>query len=208
MRQLRAKAVQANRQAQGKSTLGGASRGPVTLPNSRARGVNLPKVGASVERGRAVGTPSPGRQARATAQGQAIRKAAADRRVAKATSERMSGVVKAARTARSLVSGVKNLTRGGAVAAGLQAYNTGDGTLTAAKARGDLEKTRKPTAQETSRNNEEKAALRKLAAKKSAVAKSKANKSASSFDSAFRDARRAGVSSFTWNGKKYTTQLK
>jgi hypothetical protein len=103
--------------------------------------------------------------------------------------------------------------RGGGLAAlagtVLSARNTAAGTLTAARARGGKElQPRKPTAQETARNREEQAALKKLASKKATNARSGKNTSAKSFDSAFRDARRAGVKTFSWNGKKYTTQMK
>lgn len=209
MRQLRAKAVQANRQAQGKPVRGGANGRAVTLPNSRAQGVNLPKVGARVMRATTAGTPSPGRQARAQAQGQQTRQAAQTRRNARAASDRMTNTLRGARAARNVASGLRTLARGGAAALGLQATNTANGTLSAARARGGKElQPRKPTAQETARNREEQAALKKLAAKKAASARSGANKSTSSFDSAFRDARRAGVKTFTWNGKKYTTEMK
>ena len=86
----------------------------------------------------------------------------------------------------------------GAAAAGLQAYNTGDGTLTAAKKRGDLNQRRQPSPQEKSQANRE-----------AQTAKAKnAQRKGPSFDDAFRDARRAKAKTFTWNGKQYTTETK
>jgi hypothetical protein len=212
MRQLRAKAVQTNRQAQGKPVRGGTRGRAMTLPNSRAQGVNLPKVGARVMRATTAGTPSPGRQARAQAQGQQIRQAAETRRNARAASARMQTTLRNARAVRGAAGAGRAGGLMGLAASVLSARNTAPGTLTAAQARaakgGKEMQSRKPTSQETSRNREEKAALRKLASKKAASAKSGANRSASSFDSAFRDARRAGVKTFTWNGKKYTTAMK
>ena len=86
----------------------------------------------------------------------------------------------------------------GAAAAGLQAYNTGDGTLDAAKKRGDLNKRRQPSP-------EEKAQAKREA--QTAQAKN-AQRKGPSFDDAFRDARRAKVKTFTWKGKQYTTEMK
>ena len=86
----------------------------------------------------------------------------------------------------------------GAAAAGLQAYNTADGTLDAAKKRGDLNKRRQPSPEERAQaKREEQTARAKNAQRKGA-----------SFDDAFRDARRAKVKTFTWRGKQYTTEMK
>jgi hypothetical protein len=86
----------------------------------------------------------------------------------------------------------------GAAAAGLQAYNTADGTLTAAKKRGDLNKRRQPSPQEKAQANRE---------EQTARAKNSQRKG-HSFDDAFRDARRAKAKTFTWRGKQYTTEMK
>ena len=86
----------------------------------------------------------------------------------------------------------------GAAAAGLQAYNTGDGTLTAAKNRGDLNKRRQPSPEEKAQAKREEQTARAKNAKRKAP----------SFDDAFRDARRAKVKTFTWRGKQYTTEMK
>ena len=86
----------------------------------------------------------------------------------------------------------------GAAAAGLQAYNTADGTLDAAKKRGDLNKRRQPSPEEKAQaSREEQTARAKNAQRKTP-----------SFDDAFRDARRAKVKTFTWKGKQYTTEMK
>ena len=86
----------------------------------------------------------------------------------------------------------------GAAAAGLQAYNTGDGTLDAAKKRGDLNHRRQPSPEEKAQaKREEQTARAKNAQRKTP-----------SFDDAFRDARRAKVKTFTWKGKQYTTEMK
>lgn len=86
----------------------------------------------------------------------------------------------------------------GAAAAGLQAYNTADGTLTAAKNRGDLNKRRQPSPEEKAQAKRE---------EQTARAKNSQRKGPS-FDDAFRDARRAKVKTFTWRGKQYTTEMK
>ena len=86
----------------------------------------------------------------------------------------------------------------GAAAAGLQAYNTADGTLTAAKKRGDLDKRRQPSPEEKAKAKRE---------EQTARAKNSQRKSPS-FDDAFRDARRAKVKTFTWRGKQYTAEMK
>ena len=72
----------------------------------------------------------------------------------------------------------------GAVAAGLQAYNTGDGTLKSALKRGDY----KP--QQGPKNPDQ--GLTKT----------------QSFDKAFKTARTSGQKEFTWNNKKYNTKMK
>ena len=71
-----------------------------------------------------------------------------------------------------------------AAVAGLQSYNTADGTLKAALKRGDY----KP--QQGPRNPDQ--GLTK----------------AGSFDKAFARARKSGEKEFTWNQKRYTTKLK
>ena len=86
----------------------------------------------------------------------------------------------------------------GAAAAGIQAYNTADGTLTAAKKRGDLNKRRQPSPEEKAQAKREEQTARAKNAKRKGP----------SFDDAFRDARRAKAKTFTWQGKQYTTEMK
>ena len=140
----------------------------VKMPNSAKAGINLPKVGARAERAAAAAKPAPKPAPKPTPQ---------------------------VRRSQGLSIGGGKL---GAAAAGLQAYNTGDGTLTAAKKRGDLNKRRQPSPQEKAQANRE-----------AQTAKDKnAKRKGPSFDDAFRDARKAKVKTFTWKGKQYTTEMK
>lgn len=177
MRQIRAKAVQARRMAQGKSTV--ASRQQGITPSS----VRGQRIKTMANRQRVAGDSGQVRAAQQRGKQEAAKAQA--RRGAKAASKRMGQVLKAARTARNVVGGLKTLGRGGAAAAGLQAYNTGDGTLTAALKRGDYKPKQGPTSKTT---------------------QSSFNKK--SFDDAFRTARKSGAKTFTWRGKKYTTEMK
>ena len=100
----------------------------------------------------------------------------------------MSGVVKAAQTARDVLGVVKNVTRGGAFAAGLKATNTAKGTLSEARQKyGD-----KAFAQKQGPSQK--------------TTQSSFNKK--TFDQAFKAARSSGAKEFTWRGKKYNTKLK
>ena len=83
----------------------------------------------------------------------------------------------------------------GVAAAALQAYNTGDGTLDAAKKRGDY----KPNNDAAYKKQEDKARAANAQRQK------KYNSTAEGFDDAYRSARKAGVKTFTWNGKQYNT---
>ena len=91
-----------------------------------------------------------------------------------------------------------------AAQAGLQAYNSGDGTLDAAKKRGDLKIKRQPSPQEKASYAQQEAKAQAANAQR----QKKYNSTAGGFDEAFRSARKAGVKTFTWNGKKYTTETK
>ena len=197
MRQLRAKAIQAQRQAQDKTTV--ASRNQRVTPTNAAG----QRIKDMARQQRVIGDSG---QVRAAQQRGAQLKAEAQaRRNARAVSKHMEGILKAAKLARDVVGTVKTLGRGGVIAAGIQAYNSGDGTLDAARKRGDLNKRRTPTTQESQMYAAQEAKARAANAKRRASASSK---SAASFDDAFRAARKAGVKSFTWNGKKYTTDVK
>lgn len=194
MRQLRAKAVQSRRQSQGRSTA--ASRNPGITPDS-PRGARIrsqaQRLRVAGDSGRVRAAQAAGRQATATAQA---------RRGARAASRTMEGTLRAARGARAVVGGLRNLARGGAFAEGIQARNTGDGTLSAAIKRGDYKPNQKPTRQEQSYRAKE-------AAASTARAKAQqATRDKSSFDAAFRSARKGKAKVFTWRGKKYTTEVK
>jgi len=181
MRVTRAKAVQARRMSEGKSTLGGASRGPVKLPNSQRAGVNLPKTGAQVERQTTVGKSNPAAEARARQQGQRNVAQAQAKRGAKAAATSMTNKLSQARTLRT----VGGAAKGGVLAAvakeGLTSRNTASGTLKG-----------KPTGP-----SQGPSVPKRLT--ESGIDKMK-------FDDAFRQARKAGQKTFTWRGKKYTTE--
>jgi hypothetical protein len=190
MRQIRAKAIQAQRQAQGKSTA--ASRNPGITPDS-ARGQ---RISAGAKGQRVIGDS--GQVRAAQARGTQIKAQAQAKRGAKANSQAMKTKLQQAAVTRLGVKGIKGGSHLTAAAAGLQAYNTADGTLTAAKKRGDLDKRRQPSPQEKAKAKRE---------EQTARAKNSQRKSPS-FDDAFRDARRAKVKTFTWRGKQYTTEMK
>ena len=121
----------------------------------------------------------------AQARGKAeVRKAVA-RRGAKAASGRMARKLAGAAAKRLLGSVAKGGLKGQIVAETLQARNTADGTLTAARKRGDYKPMQGP---------------------KSSTTQSSFNKK--SFNDAFRTARKSGAKTFTWRGKKYTTEMK
>ena len=190
MRRIRAKAVQARRQAQGKSTV--ASRNQSVTPTN-ARGQRI----RSMAKGQRVIGDS-GKVRAAQAQGARNVAQAQARRTARATSKAMEAKLKKAAATRTVAGGLKGGIKAAAFMEGLTARNTADGTLTAARKRGDLNKRRQPTPQEQAEfARQERVARQKNAARKS-----------TSFDDVFRDARRAGVKTFTWRGKKYTTEMK
>jgi hypothetical protein len=190
MRQIRAKSIQAQRQAQGKSTA--ASRNPGITPDS-ARGQ---RISAGAKGQRVIGDS--GQVRAAQTKGAQIKAQAQAKRGAKANSQAMKTKLQQAAVTRLGVKGIKGGSHLTAAAAGLQAYNTADGTLTAAKKRGDLDKRRQPSPQEKAKAKRE---------EQTARAKNSQRKSPS-FDDAFRDARRAKVKTFTWRGKQYTTEMK
>lgn len=161
----------------GLANSGGTGR--VTGTAGRPKPANPPKV-----------TTGSGRSAMdvAKARGKAEVAKAQVRRNAKAASQRMSGVVKAAKTARDVLGVVKNVTRGGAFAAGIQANNTAKGTLSEARQKyGD------------------KAFAQKQGPSQKTTTSSFNKKT---FDQAFKAARSSGAKEFTWRGKKYNTKMK
>lgn len=220
MRQIRAKAIESRRQAQGKSTV--ASRNTTVTPTN-ARGERIRSM-ANAQR-----TIGDSGQVRAAAKrGQEIRKAAQAARGAKQAMGRMGSTLARARFARGPLS----------AAVGVAA----DATLSplATKAGRALGERLKPLARklddalpgvnskdEGRRRNAQAAAQgstsRFKGAREAAVRKASAIKgspvvgprkassggsAASSFDSSFAAARKAGKSTFTWRGKKYNTKLK
>lgn len=111
MRQIRAKAVQAHRQAQGKPVIGGTKGRALTLPNSAGAGTNLIKATADN-----------------------FRAAAGGRRVLKpAGNFRAPSIPKAAATAAKGASSLSKLGKlgalGAAAAVGINAGSVADGTL-------------------------------------------------------------------------------
>ena len=210
MKQIRAKAVQARRQAEGKPVRGGTKGRALTTPNSAKTGKNLIKEGAQRMRNLADSG-----QVRAAAQrGQKIAEAARRNRARLA-----AGVGKGAVESAAFKSGLK--TGGRAllpVAIASQVENVASGfkkianhpfikgrpkpaTPKPATPKGPTPAQRKDfTAQETK-------ARQSLTARKKAAGSAQATpNTAKSFDDAFKDARRAKVGSFTWRGKKYTTK--
>lgn len=188
MKQIRAKSVQARRQAQGKSTV--ASRNQSVTPTN-ARGQRIRSMANSQ---RVIGDS--GRVRAAQAQGARNVAQAQAKRGAKAASKAMEAKLKQAAAKRTAAGGLKGGVKAAVFMEGLTSRNTGDGTLDAARKRGDLKKT---YAQDEAKARAKNAARRQADAKKSAAA---------SFDEAFRDARRAKAKTFTWRGKKYTTEMK
>jgi len=220
MRQIRAKAIESRRQAQGKSTV--ASRNTTVTPTN-ARGE---RIRSQARAQRTVGDSG---QVRAAAQrGQEIRKAAQAARGAKQAMGRMGSTLARARLTRGPVS----------AAVGVAA----DATLSplAEKAGRALGRALKPVARklddalpgvnskdEGRRRNAQAAAkgstsrfkgAREAAVKRASAIKgspvvgprkaSSGGSGASSFDSSFAAARKAGKSTFTWRGKKYNTKIR
>jgi hypothetical protein len=179
MKQLRAKAVQARRQGQGKSTV--ASRNPGITPDS-AKGQRI-RSAAKAQR-----VPGDSGQVRA-AQAQGARNVAQAqaKRGAKAASKAMEAKLKQAAAKRTAAGGLKAGVKAAVFAEGLTSRNTADGTLTAAMKRGDYKPRQGPAAPER--------LTQKGVDKKT-------------FDDAFRQARKGGAKTFTWRGKKYTTEMK
>ena len=152
------------------------------LMSQRAPGI---RQGAAQLRQQAAGTTSPASQARAKAQGQALRKAAETKRVARETSKRMAGKLAKAAATRALGTLGSRAGLAAVAAEGLTARNTADGTLSAAMKRGDYKPMQGPKPKTTQASFNKK-----------------------TFDQAFKSARTSGAKQFTWRGKKYTTEMK
>ena len=211
MKQIRAKAVQARRQGQGKPVMGGTKGRAMTLPNSARAGKNLVKAGAQQKR--TIGD-SPTVRA-AAQQGQRAVEAAKRNRARMA-----AGVGKGLKEA-SMLKGAAGVVGRAALplAIGAQAKDVVGGFQKLAnhpflkgkdKPAAKPAKPKGPTAsQRQSMNAQETKARQSLAARKKATGSKEATpNTAASFDDAFKDARRAKAGTFTWRGKKYTTKMK
>jgi hypothetical protein len=224
MRQLRAKAVQANRQGQEKPVMGGTKGRAMVLPNSARAGRNLIREGA--QRMRTIGDS--GQVRAAAAQGRKAMEAAQRNRARLA-----AGVGRGAKELAALKNTLSGLRGGAGAAGGTDLLIRGSQTLKAgleragfkppagSRSQAEMNKPRSapaskpatpkgPTvAQRASMDSQERKARAKNEARKKATGSSSATpNTAKSFDSAFKDARRAKVSTFTWRGKKYTTKMK
>ncbi len=181
MRQIRAKAVQARRQAQGKTTV--ASRNPGIAPDS-AQGQRI----RTMAQGQRVMGDS-GQVRAAQQRGKAEVAKAQARRGAKAASQRMAGKLAKAGAVRALRNVGKLTGRAGLFYEGIQANNTAKGTLEEAKKKYGA-----------------KAMPQKQGPAAPKTTQSSFNKK--SFDDAFRSARSSGAKEFTWRGKRYNTKIK
>ncbi len=180
MQKLVRKAAQARKAASGRPLMKPAEAN--RLMSQRAPGI---RQGAAQLRQQAAGTTSPASQARASAQGQALRKAAETRRAARAASQRMAGKLAKSAASRMVGAVARRAGLAGVAAEGLTARNTADGTLSAAMKRGDYKPKQGPSPKTTQASFNKK-----------------------SFDQAFKAARTSGAKQFTWRGKKYTTKMK
>ncbi len=180
MQKLVRKAAQARKAASGRPLVKPAEAN--RLMSQRAPGI---RQGAAQLRQQAAGTTSPASQARASAQGQALRKAAETRRAARAATQRMAGKLAKAAATRMVGAVARRAGLAGVAAEGLTARNTADGTLSAAMKRGDYKPKQGPSPKTTQASFNKK-----------------------SFDQAFKSARTSGAKQFTWRGKKYTTKMK
>ena len=211
MKQIRAKAVQARRQGQGKPVMGGTKGRAMTLPNSVRAGKNLVKAGA--QQMRTIGD-SPTVRA-AAQQGQRAVEAAKRNRARLA-----AGVGKGLKEA-SMLKGAAGVVGRAALplAIGAQAKDVVGGFQKLANhpfLKGKDKPAAKPAtpkgptpAQRTAWQTQETKARRALDARKKAAGSAQATpNTAASFDDAFKDARRAKAGTFTWRGKKYTTKMK
>ena len=222
MRQIRAKAVQARRQAEGKPV---ATKGKATtLPNSARAGQNLIKQGA--QQLRTIGDSG---QVRAAAQrGKQAADAAKAARGARQAMARMGGTLARARLQRGPISAAVGVAADAALTplAEKAGRALGKGPLTKlcrsldrampgvnSKDEARLRNAAAAKAGSSSRfkGAREAAVKRAQAIKGSPVVGSRAKatgSAASQFDSAFAAARKAGKKEFTWRGKRYNTKLR
>lgn len=175
MRKLAAKAAQSRK--------AGSGRKLVRKEEMRKLMQKADKIKQGAKAARVPGDSGQVRAAQARGKAE-VRKATA-RRGAKAAMGRMGRKLAVAAGKRLLGAVAKGGVKGEIVAQTLQAKNTADGTLTAARKRGDYKPMQGPASKTT---------------------QSSFNKK--SFDDAFRTARKSGAKTFTWRGKKYTTKMK
>lgn len=194
MRQIRAKAVQANRQAQGKPVQGGTKGRALTLPNSARAGKNLVRAGAV--NARTIGDS--GRVRAAQAQGARNVTQAQARRGARAATQNMTRALTVARGLRNAASAARMAGPVGAAAAVMAPRPVAPGTITAAQ--GGRAPSRFMNARDV--------AFKKAKAIKGSPVVGPRKSTAGQFDSAFAAARKAGKGTFTFKGKKYTTKVK
>ena len=174
MRKLAAKAAQARKRGQGGRPLVRRAELDKAMKPSIKEGAKKLRVPGDSGQVRAA-------QARGKAE---VRKAVA-RRGAKAAMGRMADKLAKAKLLRAGGSLGRGSIHAEIVKEVLTARNTADGTLTAARKRGDYKPMQGP---------------------KSSTTQSSFNKK--SFNDAFRTARKSGAKTFTWRGKKYTTEMK
>ncbi len=215
MRQIRAKAIESRRQAQGKSTV--ASRNTTVTPTN-PRGERIRSMAKAQ---RTIGDSG---QVRAAAKrGQEIRKAAQAARGAKQAMGRMGSTLARARFARGPLSAAVGVAAdatlsplaeraGRALGRALKpAARKLDDTLPGVNSRDEARRRNAQAAAKgsTSRfKGAREAAMKKASAIKGSPVVGPRKSGASSFDSSFAAARKAGKSTFTWRGKKYNTKLK
>lgn len=141
MRQIRAKAIQARRQAQGKSTVASRQQG-ITPDSARGQRIRQMAKGQRVmgDSGQVRAAQQRGKQEAAKAQ---------TRRNARAASQRMAGKLAMAGAKRMLGGMAGRAGLAGVAAEGLTARNTADGTLSAAMKRGDYKPKQGPASKTT-----------------------------------------------------------
>jgi len=205
MRQIQAKASAARARTAGQPGI----KGPITLPNSRRAGVNLPRTGAQVVKPPA-GQMSPARIAALKAQGAAAKAGAQQRRANAATNEARRNAIRnqvatknlqGLKAAASALGGARSLAFQ-AIAESVAPRPLASGTLADNKAKAAAAIAKKKAAMGPAMP----ARLRNAPKPPSLPARGKTM--AQDFDNNFAAARKRGAKTFTWNGKKYTTKLR
>lgn len=191
MRQIQAKASAARAQAQGQPGI----KGPISLPNSRRAGVNLPKTGSQVVKPPA-GQMSPARTAALKAQGAAAKAAAQTKRANAAANT-------ARRNAVNTKLATKNLQGLKAAASAL-----GGARGLAFQAIGEAIAPRPTASYDTLKGAMKKGLYKPQQGPAVPKRLTQAGMDKGSFDKAFKASREAGKKVFTWRGNKYNTKLK